>query len=148
MRRWEDYVGWNIFDWSSPKPPVFKEPPGPITNREILEVRPSLAWFVFRTLPRHVIRSTYIKTHFFLLGNYYCLCIEQHGPPLSEPRRCENGGVLMAEMFHGRTTERRCGKIRNPKWRTWTGGCGSCSPGKLMTTLHECTLFVPSGPKL
>lgn len=51
MRRWEQYVGWNSFDWSTPVPPVFKEPPGPITNREILEVRRTLTWVAFRTFP-------------------------------------------------------------------------------------------------
>eukprot|EP00903_Cladosiphon_okamuranus_P012270 g11508.t1 len=38
MRRWEDHVGWNSLRMeSSPVSPVFREPPGPITNREILE---------------------------------------------------------------------------------------------------------------
>lgn len=38
MRRWDGYVGWNTLDWSVPEKPIFTDPPGPITNEDILEV--------------------------------------------------------------------------------------------------------------
>lgn len=32
-------MGWNTFDWSAPAKPILTDPPGPITNEDILEVR-------------------------------------------------------------------------------------------------------------
>lgn len=38
MRHWKDYVGWNPYKLSSPGRPLADEPPGPITNEDILTV--------------------------------------------------------------------------------------------------------------
>lgn len=38
MRRWRKYVGWDTFDRSFASMPSINDPPGPITNEEVLEV--------------------------------------------------------------------------------------------------------------
>lgn len=144
MRRWEDYVGWNSFDWSAPLQPNYMDPPGPITNEEVLEVSPAPTWVVFRDVVVRCEKNGAL--HGFSVSGAFVTralwspfmsassaCHPFRNPSMRRLRPAGGGSWL--QLSHDRPMERRCGKIRNTKWKTWTGGCGSCYPGKPIVTL-------------